>query len=59
MASYTCACLSPPGRCLPSPPPALFGLQIERTQVCKNTLNPVWNERMWLLVQVRGAGSQM
>lgn len=24
---------------------------IERTQVCKNTLNPVWNERLWLLVQ--------
>jgi Ca2+-dependent lipid-binding protein len=29
---------------------------IERTQVCKNTLNPVWNERLWLLVQVSCAG---
>ena len=31
-------------------------LQIERTRVCKNTLNPVWNERLWLLVQVRSTG---
>lgn len=36
-------------------PPCSSALQIERTQVCKNTLNPVWNERLWLLVQVRYA----
>jgi Ca2+-dependent lipid-binding protein len=24
--------------------------------VIKNTLNPVWNERIWLLVQVGGVG---
>lgn len=28
-------------------------MQVEKTNVIKNTLNPVWNERKWLLVQVR------
>ncbi len=28
------------------------GLQRDKTDVKKNTLNPKWNHRMWLLVQV-------
>jgi Ca2+-dependent lipid-binding protein len=31
---------------------AAFLMQVEKTNVIKNTLNPVWNERKWLLVQV-------
>lgn len=26
---------------------------IERTKIIKKSLNPVWNERLWVLVQVR------
>lgn len=33
------------------PRPVFPPLQVEKTTVKKNTLNPVWNERLWLLVQ--------
>ena len=41
----------PPHTHTPTHPPPLTRLQVEKTKLIKNNLNPVWNERLWLLVQ--------
>lgn len=54
-------CVLPSSESTPVPPPVPPVPpvpQVEKTKVIKNTLNPVWNERHWLLVQVRGGRQQ-